>query len=94
MCFFTENVFTGMKYLQNLIAQMAEGHISKSKRGMGVSLIDATPNIGKWSILFLSLSPGSPADPEMSLTSFDSNDLPHGVFALSSSDQIRSKRHN
>ena len=55
MCFFTENVFTGMKYLQNLIAQMAEGHISKSKRGMGVSLIDATSNIGKWSILFLKL---------------------------------------
>ena len=45
MCFFNQNVFTGKKYIQNMIAQMEDApYVSKSK-GAGVSFLDATPNI-------------------------------------------------
>ena len=45
MCFFSQNVFTGTKYIQNLIEQMDQARISRDKQGVGVSFLDATPNI-------------------------------------------------
>ena len=45
MCFFTQNVFTGTKYIQNLIEQMDQARISRGQQGVGVSFLDATPNI-------------------------------------------------
>ena len=45
MCFFNQNVFTGTKYIQNLIEQMDQARISRDKQGVGVSFLDATPNI-------------------------------------------------
>ena len=45
MCFFTQNVFTGTKYIQNLIEQMDQARISRNQQGVGVSFLDATPNI-------------------------------------------------
>ena len=45
MCFFTQNVFTGTKYIQNLIEQMDQARISRGQQGVGVTFLDATPNI-------------------------------------------------
>ena len=45
MCFFTQNVFTGTKYIQNLIEQMDQARISRGQQGVGVSFLDATLNI-------------------------------------------------
>lgn len=44
MCFFTQNVFTGAKYVQNLIEQMDQARISRGQQGVGVSFLDATPD--------------------------------------------------
>ena len=45
MCFFNQNIFTGKKYIQNMIAQMEEAPYKKGSKGAGVTFLDATPNI-------------------------------------------------
>ena len=42
MCLFMENIFTGTKYIQNVVENLEEAFQTKTKRGVGVSLAGAS----------------------------------------------------
>ena len=42
MCLFMENIFTGTKYIQNVVENLEEAFQTKTKRGIGVSLAGAS----------------------------------------------------
>ena len=42
MCNFMENIFTGTKYIQNIVENLEEAFQTKTKRGVGVSLLGAS----------------------------------------------------
>ena len=42
MCHFMENIFTGTKYIQNVVENLEEAFQTKTKRGIGVSLAGAS----------------------------------------------------
>ena len=42
MCNFMENIFTGTKYIQNIVENLEEAFQTKTKRGVGVSLVSAS----------------------------------------------------
>ena len=42
MCHFMENIFTGTKYIQNVVENLEEAFQTKTKRGVGVSLAGAS----------------------------------------------------